>query len=125
MTDEARTVLVVEDDLLTQTFLADNLTADGYEVVVAGAVRDAVRALEQHRPHLLLLDLGLPDRDGLQLLRHLRAGDTGTRVNSSTPVLILSGRAGELDKLRGFERGCDDYLSKPFSYSELRARIRA
>jgi DNA-binding response OmpR family regulator len=126
MNRERPTILVVEDHRTTCTFLADNLTADGYEILVAGCARDAWRLLATKFPDLALVDLGLPDRDGLGLLQDVREADGAAgRVDRHIPVLVLSGRAGELDRLRGFERGCDDYVVKPFSYAELRARIEA
>jgi DNA-binding response OmpR family regulator len=126
MTDDACTILVVEDDIATRTFLADNLTADGYEVLVSDCARDALRLLETKAPDLLLLDLGLPDASGLEVLGRLRAADGVTsRMDPGTPVLLLTGRGGELDRLRGFERGADDYVCKPFGYPELRARVGA
>jgi DNA-binding response OmpR family regulator len=126
MTDDAPTILVVEDDTATRTFLADNLTADGHEVLVCDCARDALRLLEAKAPDLLLLDLGLPDASGLEVLRRLRAADGVTsRMDPATPALLLTGLAGEVDRLRGFERGADDYLCKPFAYAELRARIGA
>jgi DNA-binding response OmpR family regulator len=126
MTDDACTILVVEDDSATRTFLADNLTADGYEVLVCDCARDALRLLETKGPDLLLLDVGLPDASGLDVLRRLRAADgVASRMDPGTPVLLLTGRAGEVDRLRGFERGADDYVCKPFGYPELRARIGA
>jgi DNA-binding response OmpR family regulator len=126
MTDDAASILVVEDDHATRTFLADNLTADGYEVLACDSARDALRLLETKAPDLLLLDLGLPDLAGLEVLRRLRAADgVASRMDPGTPVVLLTGRAGEIDRVRGFERGADDYLGKPFSYAELRARIHA
>ncbi len=120
------TILIVEDHRPTRTFLADNLSADGYELLEADCARDAQRLMETRYPDLALVDLGLPDHDGLDLLIHVRAADRiAGRLDPDLPLLILSGRAGELDRLRGFERGCDDYLVKPFSYPELRARIVA
>ncbi len=124
--DETATLLVVEDDAATATFLADNLTADGYEVLVADTVRDALRLLEHKFPDLVLVDIGLPDADGLTLIDRVRAADgLATRVNPDVALLAVSGRATELDVLRGLERGADDYVTKPFSYPELRQRIRA
>ena len=121
MTDERSTILVVEDDDATRTFLADNLTADNYDLLVADTARDALRLLEHKFPDLAVVDLGLPDTDGLDLIRQVRDADgVATRVNPDTPLLVLSGRAGELDRLRGFDRGADDYIVKPFSYPELR-----
>jgi DNA-binding response OmpR family regulator len=126
MTDDACTILVVEDDTATRTFLADNLTADGYEVLVSDCARDALRLLETKGPDLLLLDLGLPDASGLDVVRRLRAADgVASRMDPGTPVLLLTGRAGEVDRLRGFDCGADDYVPKPFSYQEVRARIDA
>jgi DNA-binding response OmpR family regulator len=126
MDDERATVLVIEDDAAERTFLADNLTADGYELLVADSMREGLRMLERKFPDVAVVDLGLPDGDGLDLLARVRAADgVATRVNPDTPLLALSGRAGELDRLRGFQRGADDYISKPYSYPELRARIGA
>lgn len=124
MTDERATILIVEDDDATRTFLGDNLTADGHDVLVAETMRDGLRLLEYKYPDLAVVDLVLPDADGLELVERVRAADgVATRLNPDTPLLVLSGRAGELDRLRGFDRGADDYVVKPFSYPELRARI--
>jgi DNA-binding response OmpR family regulator len=126
MERERPTILVVEDHRITRTFLADNLTADGYEILVADCAREAWRVLATKFPDLAVVDLGLPDRDGLELLRDVRESDgTAGRVDRHIPLLVVTGRAGELDRLRGFERGCDDYVVKPFAYAELRARIVA
>jgi DNA-binding response OmpR family regulator len=126
MEEERTTLLLVEDDPATCTFLADNLTADGYDVLVADSARDAIRLLETKYPSLVVIDLGLPDRDGLDVVRHVRDADgVGARIDPDTPLVILTGRTGELDRLRGWERGCDDYVGKPFSYPELRQRLAA
>jgi DNA-binding response OmpR family regulator len=126
MSVETAILLLVEDDPLIRTFLADNLTADGYELLVAESMREGLRLLERKFPDLAVVDLGLPDGDGLDLLARVRGADgVATRVNPDTPLLALSGRGGELDRLRGFQRGADDYVSKPYSYPELRARIAA
>ena len=126
MTDEASTILLVEDDPATRTFLADNLTADGYDLFVADTVRDGVRLLESKFPDLAVIDVALPDGTGLDLIRRVREADgLGSRVDPTTPLIVVSGRAGELDRLRGFERGCDDFVAKPFSYAELRLRVAA
>lgn len=126
MDDERATILLVEDDPATRTFLADNLTADGYELLTADCVSDALRLLERKSPDLALVDLGLPDRDGLELVRHVRTADgIAGRVDSELPLLIVSGRDGGLERMRGWERGCDDYVVKPFEYPELRARVAA
>ena len=124
--DDAATILVVEDDVATRTFLADNLTADGYELLVAGCARDGLRLLETKFPDLALVDLGLPDASGYELLRRVRQADGVTsRVDPATPLMLITGRDGELDRVRGFERGADDYICKPFSYPELRGRVAA
>jgi DNA-binding response OmpR family regulator len=119
-------LLVVEDDGPTRTFLADNLTADGYELLVAGGVRDALRLLELHSVDLAVVDVGLPDGSGLDLVRTVRsASGAGARLDARLPIVLLSGRAGEIDRVRGFERGADDFVSKPYSYTELRLRVAA
>ncbi len=124
--DPAATILVVEDDAATRTYLADNLTADGYELLVAGNAPDALALMETRFPDLAIVDLGLPGPSGLDLLAAVRRADgVASRIDPALPVLVLSGRAGELDRLRGFERGCDDDVTKPFGYPELRARVRA
>src|SRR5919107_1602676 len=125
MTEHAA-LLVVEDDIATRTFLADNFTADGYEVLVAGTLRDALRTLEYHHVDLAVIDLGLPDGSGLDLLHTVRDGSgEGSRIDARLPLIVLSGRAGDTDRVRGFERGCDDFVGKPFGYGELRLRIAA
>ena len=127
MTDEdAATILLVEDDDATRTFLADNLTADGYDLLVADCVSEGMRLLERKFPDIALVDLGLPDASGYELLRRVRGADgVSSRVDPDTPLMVLSGRSTELDRVRGFERGADDYVCKPFSYPELRGRVGA
>jgi DNA-binding response OmpR family regulator len=116
MTDASAAILVVEDDPAVRTFLADNLTADGYELHVAETIRDAVRVLEYKQPDVAIVDLGLPDGSGLDLLGRVRGADGVTsRLDPGLPVLLLTGRAGELDRIRGFERGADDFVAKPMA----------
>ena len=118
-------ILLVEDHQPTRLFLADNLVADGFDLLEAGSAAQAERLMETNSPDLAIVDLGLPDRDGLEVLARIRASEpVAGRVDPELPVLVLSGRAGELDRLRGFDRGCDEYVTKPFSYQELLARVR-
>jgi DNA-binding response OmpR family regulator len=126
MYDDRATLLLVEDDPVVRTFLADNLAADGYDLLLADTQREALRILERERPDLAVIDLGLPDGSGLEIVRRVRAADgVATRLDPALPLLILSGRTGEHDRMRGFERGADDFVPKPFSYGELRLRIAA
>jgi len=126
MNDARSTILVVEDDRNTRSFLVDNLAADGYELICATTVEEAIEEVATSFPDLVLLDLGLPDRDGLELLHEIRSADgVGNRADPTVPLLVLSGRASELNRVRTLERGADDMLPKPFSYPELLARIGA
>src|SRR2546421_12728288 len=120
------TILVIEDHRSSRTFLSDNLAADGFDPLEAECAVEARQLMRTQFPDLAILDLGLPDGDGLELIREVRTTDrTAGRLDPELPLLVLTGRASELDRLRAFERGCDDYLVKPFSYPELRARILA
>ena len=126
MDDGVRGLLVVEDDERTAAFLADNLRADGFRVGVAADAGEAVRAIEVRRPDLVVLDLKLGDSNGLTVLDRVRAADgLATRIDPALPVIILSGHGGDIDRLRGLQRGADDYVVKPFMYAELLERVRA
>jgi DNA-binding response OmpR family regulator len=118
------TVLLVDDDPLVRGFLADNLIADGFAVVAADTLGEAMRRLELAPPDVAIVDVGLPDGSGLELLARVRAADD-PRVDPALPMLVLSGRGEEVDRIRGFDRGADDYVVKPFSYPELRRRVEA
>src|SRR4051794_35042758 len=119
-------LLVVEDDAATRDFLVENLMADGFSVASAGELGEALRAIELRRPDLVLLDLLLGGGNGLTVLDHVRAADgLGTRLDPALPVVVVSARGAEVDRVRGFARGADDYVVKPFSYAELVARVRA
>jgi len=123
---DSNKLLLLEDDEATAAFLADNLAADGFRVLTAAGAAEGWRAIEARQPRLLLLDLGLADGSGLELLDRVRASDgIASRVDPGLPVIVVSGRASEVDRVRGLARGADDYLCKPFSYPELVARIRA
>jgi DNA-binding response OmpR family regulator len=119
-------VLIVEDDAATAAFLADNLMADGYRVAVASGAGEGLRAIAVRRPDIVLLDVMLEDGSGLRLLDEVRAADgLASRLDRELPVIVVSGRGSEVDRVRGFQRGADDFLVKPFSYPELVARMQA
>ena len=123
---EGDTIMVVEDDDATREFLADHLSADSYGVVTAASGRQALKLLEVKDCDLVLLDVMLPDASGFELCRRLRSADgIAQRIDPETPVIMLSGRASETDRVRGFARGADDFVAKPFSYTELRLRLAA
>ena len=121
--EELATVVVCEDDDPTRELLCDHLTADRYRALPAPSASDALRLCGYNHPDLMLLDLGLPDAPGIDVLREIRG--SGERFDPELPVLVLSGRTSEADRLRGFEAGADDYLQKPFHYPELLARVEA
>jgi DNA-binding response OmpR family regulator len=126
MQSEPTKVLVVEDDEATRRFLLENLAADGYSVAGASGAGEGLRAIEVRAPSLVVLDLLLEEGHGLDLLDRVRSSDgLCSRIDPALPVVVLSGRGGEPDRVRGFARGADDYIAKPFSYAELLARVRA
>jgi len=114
----ARTILVVDDEPILRETLAEALAADGFRVVTAADGREALNRFREERPDLVVLDLMLPGDDGLTLCRNLRA-------KSEIPVIMLTARGEETDRIVGLEMGADDYLAKPFSARELLARIKA
>ncbi len=116
-----RTILVVEDEPILRDTIVYNLRADGYDVLTAGDGATALDTAQRHRPDLVLLDLMLPVMDGLEVCRQLRRRSETNTV----PILMLTARAEETDKVVGLELGADDYVTKPFSWRELRARVRA
>jgi DNA-binding response OmpR family regulator len=115
---ERGTILVVDDEPNIADLVELYLRRDGYRVVKAGNGEDGLRAVEDHRPRLVVLDVGLPDIDGLEVCRRLRQ-------TSQIPVIFLTARDGEVDRVLGLELGGDDYLTKPFSPAELVARVKA
>ena len=124
--DPAARVVVCEDDATTLELLCDHLEADRFHTLPAASASDALRLCHYNEPDLLLLDLRLPDAPGLDVLREIRASEGVTgRFDPALPVIVVSGRASEADRLRGFTEGADDYVVKPFSYTEISARIRA
>jgi DNA-binding response OmpR family regulator len=119
-------VLVIEDDAATAAFLADNLRADGYDVAVATEAGEGLRAIEVRRPDIVLLDVALGPASGLDVLDVVRAADgLAARIDRDVPVIVVSGRGSEVERVRGLARGADDYIVKPFSYPELVGRMKA
>jgi DNA-binding response OmpR family regulator len=123
---EIASVVVCEDDAVTLELLCDHLVADRFGVLPAPSASDALRLCRYNHPDLLLLDLSLPDASGLDVLREIRGADgVETRFDPRLPVIVLTGRGAETDRVRGLDAGADDYVTKPFSIDELRARIGA
>jgi two-component system, OmpR family, KDP operon response regulator KdpE len=118
MSDGGAVILMVEDDEPARAAIASNLRARGHEVEEAGDVREALRLWDARRPDLILLDLGLPDLDGQAVIRHVRH-------EATTPIIVVSARGREEDRVAALDAGADDYLTKPFGLSELHARMRA
>jgi len=123
---EIANVVVCEDDTQTLELLCEHLVADRFGVLPAPTASDALRLCRYKQPSLMLLDLALPDASGLDVLREIREADgVATRFDSRLPVIVLTGRGAEDDRVRGLEFGADDYVVKPFVYAEVRARIGA
>ena len=114
----ARTILVVEDDATLRETLVDALEVEGFRVLAAADGRDALVRFRADKPDLVLLDLMLPELSGIEVCRIIRA-------ESGVPIVMLTAKDSELDKVVGLELGADDYVTKPFSLRELSARIRA
>jgi two-component system KDP operon response regulator KdpE len=118
MTENGLLILVVDDDGSVRRFLKDALSLHHFQVVEASNGKDALQLVATQRPNLIILDLGLPDLDGLEVTRRLRSWTT-------TPIIILTVREQEEEKILALDSGADDYLTKPFRSGELMARIRA
>lgn len=112
------TILIVDDKLSAQRLLADYLTEKGYRTVLASNGREALYVARHEKPDLVLLDIMMPQMDGYEFMRHYRK-------DNRTPVIILTAKLEETDKVVGLELGADDYVTKPFGMAELVARIRA
>lgn len=110
-------VLIIEDEQNISNFISAVLTANGFDVLVAGNGAQARSVITSHCPDLIILDLGLPDMDGCEILREVRSW-------SNLPVIVVSARTHEHDKVAALDLGADDYIEKPFGTSELLARIR-
>ncbi len=124
--EEIATIVVCEDDDATLDLLCDHLNADRFDVLPAQSAADALRLCRYNHPDLLLLDLALPDASGLDVIREIREADgIESRFDPHLPIIVLTGRGAATDRVRGLDVGADDYVQKPFSYEELRARIAA
>ncbi len=117
MTGDRGLILLIEDEPQMRRFLRVTLQSRGYDLIEASSGEEGIAQSATHKPDVILLDLGLPDLDGLEVLGRIREW-------SQTPVIILSAREQEQDKIRALDAGADDYLTKPFSAGELLARIR-
>ena len=117
MSDEKELILLIEDEPQMRRFLRITLTTHGYRLVEAATAQEGLMQAATRNPDVVLLDLGLPDLDGLEVTRRLREW-------TQTPVIVISAREQEQDKVRALDAGADDYLTKPFSAGELLARIR-
>ena len=118
MAEAERTVVVVEDDANIADLLDVYLRESGFRVLQAATGQRGLDLIEQHRPAMVLLDIGLPDMGGFEVCRRVRA-------KSNVPVLFLTARDGEIDRILGLELGADDYVTKPFSPREIVARVKA
>ncbi|MCM2313642.1 MAG: response regulator transcription factor [Thermoanaerobaculia bacterium] len=118
MTLGSSRILVVEDDLAIRRAIVAQLRGESYDVIEAGDGRDALAAAGKDRPDLILTDLAMPVMDGFELIAALRKA-------VSTPIIVLSVRGGETDRVRALDLGADDFVAKPFSVAELLARVRA
>jgi len=117
MSKSGARILVVDDEIEILRALQRNLTAHGYEVFTAGSGEQALNEIAMHRPDLMLLDLGLPGMSGLEVCKKVRA-------ESSLPIIVLSVKDAERDKVSALDLGADDYVAKPFGMNEVLARIR-
>src|SRR5262245_47118823 len=117
MTDPVLTALVIEDEPQIRRFVRLTLEDEGWQVHETGTCKQGLIDAGTRRPDLLVLDLGLPDGDGVELIRDLRGW-------SQVPVIVLSARSDEADKIAALDAGADDYLTKPFGVGELMARVR-
>ena len=118
MSNNKYKILVVEDEVNICSFIETLLETNGYQALVANTCTMGLTLFASHNPDLIILDLGLPDRDGIELIRTVRQ-------KSMTPVMVLSARTTEQDKIEALDLGANDYITKPFSTGELLARVRA
>jgi len=117
MAEEKELILLIEDEPQMRRFLRITLESHGYRFVEAGTAQEGLMQASMHNPDVVLLDLGLPDLDGLEVTERLREW-------TQTPIIVISAREQEQDKVKALDAGADDYLTKPFSAGELMARVR-
>ena len=118
MAEESARILLVDDEQAVQTLLTYPLRRDGYEVIAAGDGQEALRRFAEQRFDLVVLDLMLPKLDGIEVCRRMRS-------RSQVPIIMLTAKGDEIDKVVGLEMGADDYITKPFSMREFRSRVKA
>jgi DNA-binding response OmpR family regulator len=118
MAEESARILLVDDEQAVQTLLTYPLRRDGYEVIAAGDGHEALRRFAEQRFDLVVLDLMLPKLDGIEVCRRMRS-------RSQVPIIMLTAKGDEIDKVVGLEMGADDYITKPFSMREFRSRVKA
>jgi len=118
--NQKQNILIVDDEASVVEVVGLYLRREGFEITSAADGREALEAMQKGRPDLLILDVMLPEIDGLEILRRLRAGS-----DSKVPVILLTARGQEIDRIYGLELGADDYVVKPFSPAELTARVKA
>ena len=111
-------ILIVEDEVNIRSFVEAILETNRYQVITAETCEEGIIMFSSHNPDLVILDLGLPDKDGLEFIKEIRAGFI-------TPIIVLSARMAERDKVVALDMGANDYISKPFGTEELMARVRA
>ena len=111
------TILVIEDDVSVSNLIATTLETQQYKYILAKNGQDGIHMAVSHNPDIILLDLGLPDMDGIQIIKKIRSWST-------TPIIVVSARSDDLDKIEALDAGADDYITKPFSVNELLARLR-
>ncbi len=118
MSNNKYKILVVEDESNIRSFMVTVLDTNGYQTLTAATCQQGLLMFSSHIPDVVILDLGLPDRDGIEFIKEVRK-------NSRTPIIVLSARTSEMDKVAALDAGANDYMTKPFGTAELSARVRA
>jgi two-component system KDP operon response regulator KdpE len=112
-------ILVIEDEVQIRRFLRTTLSAEHYRLREASTATEGIKLTTEQKPDVIVVDLGLPDADGIEVIRHIR------KANSNIPIIVLSVRSNERDKITALDAGADDFINKPFAVGELLARLRA